>query len=191
MKAAIGDEIGLAVAHLAVDHASEINSRFANKMTPELNKKFSIRQSVRQCGKLRLERLPHSVDVERFVTWKIWNAETAAHVELGQWNVCFPRKAIRAIEDFGLHVYYRFGGKGLTSGEDMQSAKIAPRVHNLSDQGWNPLRIDAERFRPAPHLHPRTFKFEIGVHPNRQRWGQAQALGDGNCATGFRLAFQI
>ena len=131
------------------------------------------------------------MDVERFVTWKIRNAETAAHVKLGQWNVCFPRKAIRAIEDFGLHVYYRLGGKGLTSGEDMQSAKIAARFYNLLDQRWNPLRIYAERFRPAPHLHARTFKFEIGVHPNRQRWGQAQALGDGNCATGFRLAFQI
>ena len=40
VQAPIGDEIGRAVAFLAVDHTGEINSRFANEISAELQNQF-------------------------------------------------------------------------------------------------------------------------------------------------------
>ena len=42
MQPAIGNQIGLAVAILAVDDACQVNSCFANEITAEFDEKFSL-----------------------------------------------------------------------------------------------------------------------------------------------------
>ena len=68
MQAAIGNQIGFAVAVLAIDDTCEINPSFANKIAAEFKKEFSIGQRLGQVREAVVQRGPYGSYVQRFVT---------------------------------------------------------------------------------------------------------------------------
>ena len=191
MQSAVGDEIGFAVAFLAIDDPRQVNARLAHEVAAELDEQFGVGQRVGQIAETLFQRGSDSRNIQRFVAREIGNTETAPHVELGQRDPGVDRDAMRAVEHLGLHVDHRFSRECLAAGEDVQAAKVASRGGDVPDQRGDPRGVDPEGLGPAAHLHPRSLELEIGIDANREARRHAKSLGDGQRAARFGLAFEI
>src|SRR4051794_13016975 len=78
VKAAVGDQEGLAMADLAIDHAGQIDAGLADQPPAELKRELRISEDRRSARQGLVQWPADGGDIERPIASKIGNAEAAA-----------------------------------------------------------------------------------------------------------------
>src|SRR3954468_1610346 len=191
MQAAVGHEETMTAGHLAVDYAADIDARFADEESTELQHHLRLRQArvhaLQDGGQITCDER----NIEPLVAGKIRNAQAAADVQDAHGAGRVLRETQRELDALSLRFRDRFGAQVLRAAEDVEALEVEPKLTDPAQHGGDTLGVDAERLWAAPHLSAGAFQLEVGVDAHVDARPRVAPARNGGKSLHLPLRFEV